>query len=60
MRNRNKIEWNKVTWYSKWASLLFFLIAFPILTFFIGTKYQEVKDLDNRFISNISAPNTKK
>ncbi|HLP44283.1 MAG TPA: hypothetical protein VK145_03340 [Candidatus Nanoarchaeia archaeon] len=48
MRKQNKIEWNKVTWYSKWASLLFFILVLPVLTFCIGMKYQEVQDLTAR------------
>lgn len=37
-----KIEWNKVTWYSKALSILFFITALPALTFHIGRKYQEL------------------
>ncbi|MES3005987.1 MAG: hypothetical protein V4664_03515 [Patescibacteria group bacterium] len=37
------IKWNEYTWYSKWASLIFFILILPILTFYIGTQYQEAK-----------------
>jgi hypothetical protein len=40
-----KIIWNKVTWYSKLAALILFLIVIPCLTFYIGVKYGEVKIL---------------
>ena len=36
------IEWNKVTWYSKLAAVIFFLGVLPVLTFYIGTQYGEV------------------
>ena len=36
-----KIEWNKVTWYSKWIALLLF-IAFPFIGFCLGMKYGEL------------------
>ena len=39
------IKWNEYTWYSKWASLVFFILVLPILTFYIGTLYQESKDI---------------
>ncbi len=41
------IEWNKVTWYSKLAAIIFFIGILPVLTFYIGTQYQEVKDLSH-------------
>lgn len=34
-----KIEWNKVTWYSKTLAL-FLLIALPFLGFYLGSTYQ--------------------
>ncbi len=40
------IKFNEVTWYSKLAAIIFFLGVFPILTFYIGMQYQEVKTLD--------------
>ncbi len=35
------IQWNTVTWYSKLAALLFFLIVFPMIAFGIGREYQK-------------------
>ena len=34
-----KIEFNKVTWYSKLAALILFLIIVPALCFYIGEQY---------------------
>ncbi len=34
-----KIKWNKYTWYSRTAALLFFLLVLPVLTFYIGEQY---------------------
>lgn len=36
-----QIEFNKVTWYSKWGAVILFLIVLPILTFYIGREYQK-------------------
>lgn len=41
------IKWNEVTWYSKLGAILLFLLVVPVLTFIIGEKYQEVKDIQN-------------
>ncbi len=38
------IKFNEITWYSRLAAILFFLAVFPILCFYIGTKYQEVRE----------------
>lgn len=46
------MKWNEVTWYSKLAAVIFFLGIFPVLTFYIGTQYQEVKDLNAGIIEN--------
>lgn len=35
------IEFNKVTWYSKWSAVVLFIIIIPILTFYIGREYQK-------------------
>jgi len=35
------IEFNKVTWYSKLGAVILFLLVVPMLTFYIGMKYQE-------------------
>lgn len=39
------IEWNRVTWYSKLGAILLFILVVPVLTFYIGVKYQETKDV---------------
>lgn len=44
------IEFNKVTWYSKFGAMILFLFVIPWLAFYIGEKYQEVKML-NQLIS---------
>ncbi|MEA2715584.1 MAG: hypothetical protein QOG91_612 [Candidatus Parcubacteria bacterium] len=36
-----KIVWNKVTWFSKLAAVIFFLLIVPILTFYIGRQYEK-------------------
>lgn len=36
-----KIQFNKVTWYSRMLSILFFVLVVPILTFCIGREYQK-------------------
>ena len=41
------IVFNEVTWYSKLAAVILFIILIPMLTFYIGTQYQAVKDLQN-------------
>lgn len=39
------IQFKKVTWYSKLASIIFFLCIFPVLTFYLGIRYQEAMGL---------------
>lgn len=39
------IKFNEVTWYSKLAAVILFIILLPILTFYIGMQYQQVKDI---------------
>src|SRR5690349_18913841 len=34
-----KIEFNRVTWYSKLCAIILFLLLVPILCFYIGEKY---------------------
>ena len=41
------IKFNEVTWYSKIAAVILFIIFIPMLTFYIGTQYQVVQDLQN-------------
>lgn len=38
-----QIQWNKVTWYSKLAAIIVFILIVPLLTFYIGMRYQEVQ-----------------
>ncbi len=38
-----RIEWNKVTWYSKLLALIVFT-AFPLLSFYLGVQYQKAID----------------
>ncbi len=40
-----KIEWNKVTWYSKLGAILLFIFVVPIVTFYIGTQYEKTVSL---------------
>ena len=35
------MKWNEITWYSKLATIIFFIGALPALTFCIGRRYQE-------------------
>jgi hypothetical protein len=35
------IEFNKVTWYSKLAAVIIFLLVIPMITFHIGREYQK-------------------
>jgi hypothetical protein len=42
-----KIQWHKVTWYSKLLSLLFFIFVFLPLAFYIGYQYREYKQVQN-------------
>ncbi|MEN9649131.1 MAG: hypothetical protein RL094_98 [Candidatus Parcubacteria bacterium] len=37
------IKWNEVTWYSRIAALIFFLLILPIWAFILGNKYQLAK-----------------
>ncbi len=39
-----KIKWNEVTPFSKWAALIVFLLVLPVLTFYIGMKYNETRN----------------
>ncbi|NTV44851.1 MAG: hypothetical protein HGA67_04170 [Candidatus Yonathbacteria bacterium] len=43
------IVWNKVTWYSKALALIVFLVAIPVVAFYVGAVYgaaqQEEADL---------------
>lgn len=39
------IQWSRVTWYSWWLSVFFFLIIVPLLSFYIGMEYQKTRDV---------------
>ncbi len=39
------IKFNEVTWYSKLGAIVLFILVIPVLTFYIGTQYQAVKDI---------------
>lgn len=39
-----EIQWNKVTWYSKLAAIIFFVGVLPVFTFFMGMEYKEVQE----------------
>ena len=41
-----KIQWNKVTWYSKLIAVILFFCVF-ILGIYIGTQIQQLKDTSN-------------
>jgi hypothetical protein len=41
------IKFNEVTWYSKFAAVIFFLGVLPAWTFYIGTQYEKTKSIDN-------------
>jgi hypothetical protein len=40
-----KIEWNRVTWYSKLSALIVFVVIFPVVTFAIGVQYGMVVEI---------------
>jgi hypothetical protein len=39
------LKWNEITWYSKLGAIVLFLAIVPVLSFYIGTVYQQVIDL---------------
>jgi hypothetical protein len=39
-RSTSKLEWNKVTWYSRMGAILLFLGVLPSISFYIGTQYE--------------------
>ncbi len=41
MKKLSTIEFNKVTWYSKLAALLFFIIVMPVWMFYVGVQYEK-------------------
>ena len=46
-----KIEFNKVTWYSKLLALVVFLVLVPCLSFYIGEQYQIFKSQNTMSIN---------
>lgn len=40
-----KIEWHKVTWYSKTLAVVLFIFVLPTITFYIGEQYMKVKQI---------------
>ncbi len=42
------IKWNEVTWYSKLLAIIFFIGVLPMLSFYVGNKYGEVKEQMNQ------------
>ncbi len=52
-----RIEWNKVTWYSKFLAIVLFLFVFA-LAFWLGVEYRDVKnEVDNiKTFSTITNP----
>lgn len=46
------IIWNQVTWYSKWAAMLVFIVALPILAFVIGVKYEQARQANMPILMN--------
>jgi hypothetical protein len=39
------VQWYEVTWYSKLLTIIFCFGIFPALAFYIGTQYQQTKDV---------------
>ena len=39
------IKWNEVTWYSKLLSIIFFIGVLPVLTFYIGVRYEKTEEI---------------
>jgi hypothetical protein len=52
-----KIKFNEVTWYSKLAAVILFIVVVPVLTFYIGMKYQEVVSIENGQTVRVIADN---
>jgi hypothetical protein len=47
------IKWNKYTWYSKLAAIIFFIAILPAWTFYIGIQYEKTK-VDITYLNNQS------
>lgn len=42
------IRWNEVTWYSKLAAVIFFIIVLPVWTFYLGIQYEKTQLILNQ------------
>lgn len=42
------IKWDRVTWYSKLLAIIFFIGVLPLLCFYVGARYGEVKEQAER------------
>lgn len=52
-----KIEFNKVTWYSRLTAEIVFLLVIPVLAFYIGRQFESVITLyDTSNSAIISTP----
>ena len=49
-----KIQWNKVTWYSKWLALALF-VALPFVGFYFGEKYGELNGFYKGYNASVQA-----
>jgi hypothetical protein len=48
------IEWNRVTWYSRLAAIIFFIGVLPVLTFCMGKQYAEVRTQESYTVSTVA------
>jgi hypothetical protein len=53
-----KIEWNRITWYSKLGAIILFILVIPILTFYIGIQYEKTTNILNSTSSYSSLSNS--
>jgi hypothetical protein len=53
-----KIQWNKVTWYSKLGAVIVFLFVIPFISFQIGRKYEQVQMSIDTELSTLSPNKT--
>jgi hypothetical protein len=45
------IKWNKYTWYSKWAAIVFFLLVLPVWTFYLGMQFEKTREIVSQAVS---------
>lgn len=43
-KGQGTLEWNRVTWYSRLAALLVFLLMVPAVSFYVGTQYERTME----------------